>query len=62
MADVERRMILATLRMVRGDKPEAARRLGISLKTLYTRLNLYQATGRTGVGGQVEPPDASSDG
>ena len=62
LADVERRMILATLRMVRGDKPEAARRLGISLKTLYTRLNLYQATGRTGVGGQVEPPNPSSDG
>ncbi len=57
LADVERDMILATLHMVRGDKPEAARRLGISLKTLYTRLNLYQAARQTRVEGRVEPPD-----
>ena len=45
LSEVERRGILATLRMVRGDKPEAARRLGISLKTLYTRLKAYNANG-----------------
>ena len=43
LSEVERRGILATLRMVRGDKREAARRLGISLKTLYTRLKAYKA-------------------
>jgi len=42
----ERLLILATLRMVDGDKKEAARRLGISLKTLYNRLNVYQAAGQ----------------
>ena len=47
----ERMLILATLRMVDGDKKEAARRLGISLKTLYNRLNVYQAAG------QLESPE-----
>jgi DNA-binding NtrC family response regulator len=46
LAEVERAMILATLRQVRGDKREAARRLGISLKTLYNRLSVYQAAGQ----------------
>jgi DNA-binding NtrC family response regulator len=46
LAEVERTMILATLRLVRGDKREAARRLGISLKTLYNRLIVYKAAGR----------------
>ena len=45
LADMERNMILATVRMVQGDKPEAARRLGISLKTLYNRLSIYKAVG-----------------
>jgi DNA-binding NtrC family response regulator len=39
---VERRLILATLASCRGNKPEAARVLGISLKTLYNRLSLYR--------------------
>jgi DNA-binding NtrC family response regulator len=46
LSEVERRGILATLRMVQGDKREAARRLGISLKTLYTRLKAFKAAGR----------------
>jgi len=45
LADVERRLILATLQQVDGNKKETARRLGISLKTLYNRLNVYQAAG-----------------
>ncbi len=40
---VERRVILATLDRLGGDKKEAARQLGISLKTLYNRLNVYAA-------------------
>ena len=38
---VERRMILATLRHCDGDKRRTAEMLGISLKTLYNRLNVY---------------------
>ena len=41
--DVERRLILATLEELGGDKKRAAEVLGISLKTLYNRLNVYQA-------------------
>jgi len=37
----ERQLILATLEQHGGDKKAAARVLGISLKTLYTKLNLY---------------------
>jgi DNA-binding NtrC family response regulator len=42
LEEVERRMILATLEHCGGDKRHAAKLLGISLKTLYNRLNLYQ--------------------
>ena len=41
IADAERRLILATLDRLDGNKKEAARVLGISLKTLYNRLNKY---------------------
>jgi two-component system response regulator AtoC len=42
IADAERELILATLEHVGGNKPAAAKMLGISLKTLYIRLNLYR--------------------
>jgi DNA-binding NtrC family response regulator len=38
---MEKRLIQATLEHVNGNKPEAACVLGISLKTLYNRLNSY---------------------
>jgi DNA-binding NtrC family response regulator len=60
LAEVERKMIMATLRMVDGDKREAARRLGISLKTLYNRLNVYQALGQGEAGERSRPPAAGS--
>ena len=41
LSEVERRLILATLEYCSGDKRKAASMLGISLKTLYNRLNLY---------------------
>jgi DNA-binding NtrC family response regulator len=41
--DSERRLILATLDHCKGNKNETARLLGISLKTLYNRLNVYRA-------------------
>ncbi|HKI86057.1 MAG TPA: sigma-54 dependent transcriptional regulator [Thermoanaerobaculia bacterium] len=43
IADVERRLILATLDSLDGDKRAAAEQLGISLKTLYNRLKTYRA-------------------
>jgi DNA-binding NtrC family response regulator len=42
LADVERRLITATLARCEGNKGKAAELLGISLKTLYNRLNTYQ--------------------
>jgi len=43
LAETERRLILATLREVNGDKKRAAEILGISVKTIYNRLNVYEA-------------------
>ena len=40
--DAERALILATLRAVGGSKVKAAQMLGISLKTLYNRLQAYR--------------------
>jgi len=42
LADAQREVILATLAHFQGDKRHTARALGISLKTLYNRLELYQ--------------------
>lgn len=44
VADAERRLIMATLDRLEGNKREAAKVLGISLKTLYNRLSTYQET------------------
>ncbi|NBF18079.1 sigma-54-dependent Fis family transcriptional regulator, partial [Pseudomonas sp. Fl4BN2] len=44
LADAQRAMILATLEHFHGDKRQAAKTLGVSLKTLYNRLDLYQST------------------
>ena len=44
IAEVERRLITATLSHCAGNKVKAAELLGISVKTLYNRLNSYQDT------------------
>jgi DNA-binding NtrC family response regulator len=49
LEETERRLILATLAELNGDKRRTAETLGIGLKTLYTRLSVYDAAGR-GVG------------
>jgi two-component system, NtrC family, response regulator HydG len=49
LAEVERKLILATLEHYGGDKKKTAEVLGISLKTLYNRLNLYFTTTSSGV-------------
>lgn len=43
LEEVERQVIVATLEHCGGNKNEAARLLGVSLKTLYNRLNVYRA-------------------
>jgi DNA-binding NtrC family response regulator len=43
LAEAERRLIVATLETCGGDKKKAVEILGISLKTLYNRLNEYRA-------------------
>ncbi|HEX5758025.1 MAG TPA: sigma-54 dependent transcriptional regulator [Thermoanaerobaculia bacterium] len=40
--EVEKRLILATLELHGGNKRKAAESLGVSLKTLYNRLNAYK--------------------
>ena len=42
IAEVERRLIFATLETCEGNKRRAADVLGVSLKTLYNRLNAYR--------------------
>jgi len=42
IAEAERKLIMATLEEHEGDKKESAEVLGISLKTLYNRLNAYK--------------------
>jgi two-component system response regulator AtoC len=43
LADAEKQLVLATLEHVGGDKTKASEILGISTKTLYSRLREYQA-------------------
>jgi DNA-binding NtrC family response regulator len=45
LAEAERRLLLATLHSVGGDKKRAAEILGVSVKTIYNRLNVYEAAG-----------------
>src|SRR5262245_21183275 len=45
LSDVERWMLFATLQKCGGNKTRAAALLGVSLKTLYNRLNAYRAQG-----------------
>jgi DNA-binding NtrC family response regulator len=48
LADVERKVILATLKHCDGQKEQTAAALGISLKTLYNRLKEYSAMAEDG--------------
>jgi DNA-binding NtrC family response regulator len=41
LEEVEQQLIIATLDRYRGDKRRAAKALGVSLKTIYNRLNEY---------------------
>jgi len=45
VAEVERRLILCTLRAVDNNRTRAAELLGVSVKTLYNRLRAYRESG-----------------
>lgn len=49
LEDVERELIFHTLQHTNNNKTRAAQVLGISLKTLHNKLNLYQSQGFWGV-------------
>jgi DNA-binding NtrC family response regulator len=55
LADAQKQIILGTLKHCNGDKRKAAKALGVSLKTLYNRLGVYESD-VTGV-----EPEASDD-
>jgi DNA-binding NtrC family response regulator len=59
IAEVERRLILATLREYQDDKPKSASVLGISLKTLYNRLNHYQTPDPGQATPEEQPPPST---
>jgi len=46
LAEVERRHILAVLSRCGGNKTQAAKRLGVSVKTLYNKLEAWGMSGR----------------
>jgi len=54
LADADRRLIFATLEQCNGVKKHAAEVLGISLKTLYNRLEEYAAAGHVPKGAAAE--------
>ena len=45
MADVERVAILATLECTGGNKTEAARRLGLTARTLSNKMKIWRQAG-----------------
>ena len=54
LGDIERSVILSTLESLEGNKRRTAEVLGISLKTLYNRLNVYEAQAHA----KPEPPSS----
>jgi len=55
LENAERALITATLRAVGGRKTEAARLLGVSLKTIYNRLHAYGETDMIAPRGMIQP-------
>ena len=61
LAEVERDLILGTLRHCRGNRTHAANILGISLRTLRNKLNEYSSEGVSVPppgGGEARPPSS----
>jgi len=60
LADADRRLIFATLEQCGGVKKQAAAILGISLKTLYNRLEEYAAAGHLPRSGSASGSEAAA--
>lgn len=68
VADVERDLILPTLRQTGGNRTHAANLLGIAIRTLRNKINLYQVDGHEvpepgqgpGRSGVLMPPSETS--
>ena len=58
IAEVEKELVFLTLEQLDGDKRKAADLLGISLKTLYNRLNAYKEEEEDGDGGEDEAAES----
>ncbi|MGF7053295.1 DNA-binding NtrC family response regulator [Bosea sp. OAE752] len=56
VAEVERDLILATLRETDGNRTHAANLLGIAIRTLRNKINLYAAEGYD----VPEPPQSAA--
>ncbi len=50
LEEIERLSILATIDAARGNKTEAARRLGVTARTLSNKMRLWRSTGLVGTG------------
>jgi two-component system response regulator HydG len=63
LEELERRYVLQVLRVVGGNKSQAAQLLGLDRRTLYRKLDHYRATGGAGesdLGGRSAKPTAST--
>ncbi|MGC1459416.1 MAG: sigma-54 dependent transcriptional regulator [Steroidobacteraceae bacterium] len=61
LEEVERRVTLATLAQCGHVKRKAADILGVSLKTLYNRLEVYNGRGGAGSAGELAPGDVTAE-
>jgi two-component system response regulator HydG len=60
LEELERRYVLQVLRVVGGNKSQAAQLLGLDRRTLYRKLDHYRATGEADVGGRSSAKPAPS--
>lgn len=55
--EMERALIFETLRSTENNRTEAAKKLGISIRTLRNKLNEYRVEGSLDIGGDDQPSD-----
>ena len=62
LEEIERRYILRALKLLDGNKSRAADLLGLDRRTLYRRLDKYEAAARGNTNGVARPPSPSNPG